>query len=182
MKEKRIINIDENISFGKYRGVKIKDIALNDPDYIEWLCKEVKDLIISEKIIDELSEYCLSVFFNDPELYLAQTGTNTTLVSYQYLKYGNKEMILGLNRNTSIIEKIKGLPISGSNQQFARKVFNGENCKLIIKERMKTESRNIDQFQDENSNEPDNEELRRLYNDAYEIDSNEFDGWYEPID
>ena len=107
-----IQKIDDVISFGKHRGETLKQIALTDPDYIEWLCKEVSDFIIPEEVIDALSEYCLSEFFNDPELFLAQIGYHTTLVSYQHLKLGDREIILGTKKHNPTVEKIKGLSLS----------------------------------------------------------------------
>ena len=32
------------LKFGKYRGQKIEDIALQDPDYLRWMLKSIKDL------------------------------------------------------------------------------------------------------------------------------------------
>ncbi|MCU0421630.1 MAG: hypothetical protein MUC81_02375 [Bacteroidia bacterium] len=182
MKEVRIAKINDIINFGKHLGEEIKDVALTDPDYIEWLCKEVNNFIISEEAIDALSEYCLSIFFNDPEFYLAQTGSHTTLVSYQHLKLGDKEMILGAKSNNSMLEKIKGLPLSCSYQAFSRKVFNGDNCKALLKKRMTLELSEFEEGDYDATDDFDYEDLRRSNNDAYEVDSNEFNGWHEPID
>lgn len=73
------------------------------------------------------------------------------------------------------------LPLSNSFQEFSRKVFNGDNCRALIKKRMELESSDDDGDYDD-SVDFDYEDLRKSNNDAYEIDSNEFDGWYEPID
>ena len=32
------------LKFGKYRGQKIEDIAQQDPDYLRWMLKSIKDL------------------------------------------------------------------------------------------------------------------------------------------
>lgn len=181
MKPTKISTIDESFSFGKYKGELIKQVALFDPDYIEWLCKEVENFLITDEIIDALSDYCLSEFFNDPELYLAQTGTTTTLLRYQHLKFGDKEMILGAKNPDFALTKIKGLPFDNSYQNFSRKVFNGETCKKMLKVRV---TRNNSEYENEEyaSNAFSDEDLRIMYNDAYEIDSNEMEGWFEPID
>lgn len=182
MRPVTINKIVDVINFGKHKGKTLKQIALIDPDYIEWLCKKVNDFIITYEIIDELSEYCLSTFFDDPEAYLSETAHYTTLVSYQHLKYGGKEIILGgQNITKKIADKIKGLPLSNTSQSFSRKVFDGEACKNALKERVVEEiNDDTDSYDDDNS--IDMEDMRRSYNDAYEIDSNEFDGWHEPID
>jgi len=182
MRPVTIKTIDDVINFGKHRGEIIKQVALIDPDYIEWLCKNVTDFIITNEIIDELSDYCLATFFDDTQFYLSSTTTYTTLTSYQHLKYKGKEIILGANSNSKkIADTIKGLPLNNNSQTFTRKVFDGEVCKKLLKERVVEMTDDEDDSNDDD-NSIDMEDLRRSYNDAYEIDSNEFDGWYEPID
>lgn len=59
-------SLNDSITFGKYKGLKIIDIINNDPFYIEWLVKKDTDLfqlnIEGKKyLIDKLSE---KTFFN----------------------------------------------------------------------------------------------------------------------
>lgn len=183
MKPVLIDSIYNVFNFGKHRGETIKKVALIDPDYIEWLCKEVKDFNIYSETIDTLSEYCLSIFFNDPEAYLNESG-NFTLSSWQYLKLGQKEVTIGYKDRIQMIAELNSnTTIPHISRNFARKVFNGEICKNNLKERILEDSSNDDdKFYDDDDDTISYEELRRLNNDAYEIDSNEFEGWYEPID
>jgi hypothetical protein len=87
-------NIESTFDFGKYKGEVLKDVALNDPSYIEWLCKTVLSFVISNETIDSLSDYCLSVFFNNPEKYLNEEG-NFTRCRWQHLKYKGQELTIG---------------------------------------------------------------------------------------
>jgi len=174
-----IFNIDSVFDFGKYKGQSLKQIALIDPLYIEWCCKEVTKFNPSFDVIDQLSEYCLSHFFNDPEAYLNEKG-NFGRKNWQYLKYKDKEIIIGKKNITSSISDKSKSTIQHIPFELSRAVFNGENCKEALSKRMETDEDDFD-YNDDFDN-FDYEELRRSNNDAYEIDSNEYDGWYEPID
>jgi hypothetical protein len=106
-----------------------------------------------------------------------------TLTSWQHLKYGNKEITIGIKNTEQRIELLKqNNSLPHLLDTFARKVFNGGACKKNLSER----NNRITQFEEEeivdDDHETSDEELRHMYNDAYEIDSNEFDGWHEPID
>lgn len=185
MKPVIVENIDSVFTFGKHKNKSIKEVALTDPSYIEWLCKTVTSFNISTSLIDELSDYCLSIFFSDPELYLNEKGS-FTLLSWQHLKYKDNEITIGgisLNERLMLLKQ-NNLPSTGRHisLQFSRKVFDGDQCKKNLNERVHDE--NIDDIgeYDDGDDGIDMEDIRRSYNDAYEIDSNEFDGWYEPID
>lgn len=170
-------DINSIFTFGKYKGQMIKIIALIDPLYIEWCCKEVIDFIISYEVIDQLSEFCLDEFFKDPEAYLNEMG-NFTEVNWQYLKYKNNEITIGyISLNDKLFNRVK-LGKKHISVTRSRLVFNGTNCKQYINKRASQEIEN----DDNNDYSIDMEDMRRSYNDAYEIDSNEFEGWYEPID
>jgi hypothetical protein len=196
-------NINSVFTFGKHKNKSIKEVALIDPSYIEWLCKTVTAFVISTTLIDELSDYCLSTFFADPELYLNEKGS-FTLLSWQHLKYKDNEIIIGgmglddilklFAQNKVIIGDIvldDGLKQISQNKiqssarhiriQFSRQVFDGDRCKKNLSERIIEVEDAADDY-DYEDNSIDTEDLRRSYNDAYEIDSNEFDGWHEPID
>lgn len=182
MRPVTIKGIDDVINFGKHKGKPLTQIALIDPDYIEWLCRHVGSFIITNEIIDELSEYCLSIFFKDPVAFLSDSSHQTTLVSDQHLKYGGKEIILGdLHINQKTGANIITLPHSITSQVFLRKVFRGDACKKALKERIDDEGDMNKEFGDVDDS-IDIEDIRISHNDAYEVDSNDFDGWYEPID
>lgn len=190
MKPTIIDSIDNVFQFGKHKGQSIKQVALIDPDYIEWLCKTVIDFHITEEFIDSLSNYCLSIFFDNPDAYLNEKG-DFTLTSWQHLKYGNKEVTIGIKNTQQRIELLKrNNSVPHLLDTFARKVFNGEACKVNLREK----NHRINPPREQETSHDDyvtshdddylisDEELRGMYNDAYEIDSNEFDGWHEPID
>jgi hypothetical protein len=175
MKPIIIDSIDNIFHFGKHKGQSIKQVALIDPDYVEWLCKTVHDFHITEQLIDSLSDYCLSIFFENPESYLNEKG-NFTLTSWQYLKLGTKEVTVGFVNTAQKVELLKSnRVIPHISDSFARKVFDGETCKKNLNERKSVKLKE----DDENYNIVDHddyiisdEELRSNYNDAYEIGSN----------
>jgi hypothetical protein len=140
-------NIESTFDFGKYKGEVLKDVALNDPSYIEWLCKTVLSFVISNETIDSLSDYCLSVFFNNPEKYLNEEG-NFTRCRWQHLKYKGQELTIGslnsdeftlnaLKERSKLDEKWlkvleqKNFQSKGKHISVAssRAVFNAEVCK-----------------------------------------------------
>lgn len=137
-------NINSTFNFGKYKGDIIKEVALKDPSYIEWLCKTVDLFEITNETIDEISEYCLSVFFSDPEKYLNEKG-DFTLYSWQHLKYQGKEITIGIENIENLIKNIsqknelshrKFQPnIQHISITFSRAIFNGEVCKKNLLER-----------------------------------------------
>lgn len=138
-------NLESTFDFGKYKGQAIKVVALKDPSYIEWLCKNVELFIITNEIIDELSNYCLSVFFNDPERYLNEEG-DFTICTEQHFKYQAQEITIGsiaiknyqirqiINKNNLEYNIIK-MAVVPASPDFHRKVFDGEVCKKNLLER-----------------------------------------------
>jgi hypothetical protein len=176
-------NINSVFTFGKHKNKSLKEVALIDPCYIEWLCKEVKDFDVTLETLDALHEYCLSQFFTNPETYLNEKGS-FTLTSWQHLKLGSKEATIGIKGMSQKIADLKlGNKIPHIATDFARKVFDREVCIKNLKERIEGYlDDDEDYLYEEDDNSMSTEELRRLHNDAYEIDSNEFDGWHEPTD
>jgi hypothetical protein len=53
LNNKHLNNLDDKISFGKYKNRTIEDILNIDPQYITWLDKNVKTVIISKDIKHE---------------------------------------------------------------------------------------------------------------------------------
>ncbi len=151
-------NLNSVFNFGKYKGDIIKEVALKDPFYIEWICKTVDLFVITNDTIDEISDYCLSIFFDDPNKYLKETGDFVTTYEVQYLNYKGIELTVGSLTNeefeiNTLKERgvIDNYEISlqkrlldviqprGNHISLAgsRKVFNGEECKKNLIERGK---------------------------------------------
>ncbi len=176
-----IENILSVFDFGKHKGQSLKHVAMIDPLYIEWCCREVDRFSPSNEIIDELSEYCLSQFFEDPNGYLNEKGSFAK-ISWQHLRYKGKEMTIGqMGFNFSMKNNVKPSK-NHLSVEFSRAIFNSGNCKKLMENRIETKSKEyVDAEDDCDIDNVNYEELRRSNNDAYEINSNEFDGWYEPI-
>ena len=149
-------NLNSVFNFGKYKGEVIKEVALKDPFYIEWLCENVDLFVISNEIIDEISDYCLSIFFDDPNKYLNELGDFVTTYEVQLLNYRGIELTVGSLTNEEFeINTLKERGIidnyeislqkrlleviqpKGNHISLAgsRKVFNGEECKKNLIER-----------------------------------------------
>jgi hypothetical protein len=138
-------NIESTFDFGKFKGETIKDVALKDPSYFEWLCKTVSSFVITNETIDSISDYCLAVFFNNPEKYLNEEG-NFTRCTKQYLKNKGEEIIIGTRSEKILINKILSNNdllnthhYDSKNKQFivnfGRQVFEGNICKKNLLER-----------------------------------------------
>lgn len=181
MKRMIVENIDTIFTFGKHKGKPLKDVSLIDPNYIEWLCKEVESFIINDDKIDQLNEYCLSEFFRDPESYLNEKG-NFTLSSFQHLKYQGRELVLG---QLSINEQINMLTndiAKGTNNyktfRFTRKVFDGETCKKLLLTRIKQDEAEIKDKFDNNYNDDYNDQTDwSHYNDDLDMDQQSPEFW-----
>ncbi len=149
-------NLNSVFNFGKYKGEVIKEVALKDPFYIEWLCENVDLFVITNDTIDEISDYCLSIFFDDPNKYLNETGDFVTTYEVQYLNYKGIELTVGSLTNEEfeintlkergVIDKyeislqkrlLDVIQPRGNHISLAgsRKVFNGEECKKNLIER-----------------------------------------------
>lgn len=149
-------NLNSIFRFGKYKGEILKEVALKDPFYIEWLCKTVNRFVISNEIIDELSDYCLSIFFDDPNKYLNEIGNFGISIKVQYLEYKGKKLTVGSLSSDEF--KLNALKLRGVGDKLgddllkriidviqpkgnhislagSRKVFNGEECKKNLIER-----------------------------------------------
>lgn len=149
-------NLNSVFNFGKYKGEVIKEVALKDPFYIEWLCKTVDLFVITNDTIDEISDYCLSIFFDDPNKYLNETVDFVTTYEVQYLNYKGIELTVGSLTNEEfeintlkergVIDKyeislqkrlLDVIQPRGNHISLAgsRKVFNSDTCKKNLIER-----------------------------------------------
>ena len=181
-----INSIDDRMPFGKYKDALIKDIAFYNPTYIEWLCETVDIIEFSDEVIMALGKYCSMLFFSDQDGFLRESGSSAT-INMQLIKSGDLSCLIC---DKAVFETIKqklienNLPVPQHiNHSNSRKIFNAKIC--IEKSKIKSDRINdrfCDEYDDDIEVTYDREELRSMYNDAYEIDSNEFDGWYEPID
>lgn len=181
-----INSISDKMLFGRFKGFMVKDIAFYNPTYIEWLCGTVEMIEFSDEVLMALEKYCSMLFFSDQNGFLEEKG-NFVTINMQLIK---SEDLSCLICNESVFETIKqklienNLPIPQHiNRANSRKIFNAKVC--IEKSKIKSDridERFCDEYDDDIVGNYDKEDLRRMYNDAYEIDSNEFDGWYEPLD
>ncbi len=181
-----INSISDKMPFGKYEGIPFMDIALYNPSYIEWLCETVEMIEFSDEVIIALGKYCSMLFFSDQNGFLEESGSFTT-INMQLIKSDDLSCLVC---DGAAFETIKqklidnNLPIPQHiNRSNSRKIFNAKIC--IEKSKIKSDRINdrfCDEYDDDIEATYDRGELRSMYNDAYEIDSNEYDGWYEPPD
>ncbi len=51
-----IIDLDKELSFGKYFGRKVKDIIKEDPEYIKWMISNRKSFLVGKDVLDEIEK------------------------------------------------------------------------------------------------------------------------------
>ena len=164
-----IDNINCIFTFGKYKGESLKKVALINPSYLEWICKEVENVIINDEIIDQLSDYCIYEFLRDPQAYFNEEG-NFVLCSSQHIKHRGKEILIGDTSVESRINRLVNnvqLPPNYFPLPFSRKLFDGEFCKKQLKLRIPKQ----------NEDSGNNYEDRKTYNNYNGHYVQDVEGW-----
>lgn len=61
------IDVDANyvFTFGKHKGKNIKKVLKNDPQYILWVNKNIKELSIHKIIVDIAEDYTSEIDYYD---------------------------------------------------------------------------------------------------------------------